>query len=418
MSDSNSNKHGQNTAEIGCLEGVRVVDLSQYEAGPSCTEALAWLGAEVVKIERPGNGEPARYGYARNDPDKDSWYFCQFNANKKSLTLDLKSPEGLVILKQLLEKADIFIENLAPGTIERLGLGYDVVAKINPKLIYAQVKGFGEGSEYENFLSYDPIAQAVGGILSVTGERGGQPCKPGPGIGDTGTGMTLTISILSALYRAARTGKGQRVQVAMQDACMSYIRLAWAYTQYTGEACGRHGAKGVNGTTVPQGVYPTKGGGPNDFIILYCHPGVPAQFRRLLDIIGRPDLKDDARYISQQARAEREDEVNAMISEWTLTHTKKEAMDIIGEAKIPVGDVRDTVDLMNDPDFQKRGLIQAVDHPTLGTFKMVGWPVRHDGAFARIKPAPLIGEDGDEVLGTWLGFSPEQISKYQSDGVI
>jgi len=280
LSDSNSNKHGQNTAEISCLEGVRVVDLSQYEAGPSCTEALAWLGAEVVKIERPGNGEPARYGYARNDPDKDSWYFCQFNANKKSLTLDLKSPEGLVILKQLLEKADIFIENLAPGTIERLGLGYDVVAKINPKLIYAQVKGFGEGSEYENFLSYDPIAQAVGGILSVTGERGGQPCKPGPGIGDTGTGMTLTISILSALYRAARTGKGQRVQVAMQDACMSYIRLAWAYTQYTGEACGRMAPRALTARRSPKGSTPRRAAAPTTssfyIAIRACRPSSSA----------------------------------------------------------------------------------------------------------------------------------------------
>lgn len=418
MLDNIPNQHDQQTGDIGCLEGVRVVDLSQYEAGPSCTEALAWLGAEVVKIERPGRGEPARYGYARVAEDKDSWYFCQFNANKKSLTLDIKSPEGLAILQQLIEKADIFIENLAPGTIDRLGLGYDVARTLNPKLIYAQVKGFGDGSEYENFLSYDPIAQAVGGILSVTGERGRQPCKPGPGIGDTGTGMTLTISILSALYRAARTGQGQRVQVAMQDSCMSYIRLAWAFTQHTGEACGRHGAKGVNGTTVPQGVFPTKGGGPNDFVILYCHPGVPEQFQRLLDIIGRPELKGDPRYISQHARAEREDEVNAMISDWTLTRTKKQAMDIIGEARIPVGDVRDTLDLINDPDFQNRGLIQEINHPTLGTMKMVGWPVRHDGAFARIRPAPLVGEHAEDVLGNWLGLSPEEISKYHSDGVI
>lgn len=407
-----------NTADIDCLAGVRVVDLSQYEAGPSCTEALAWLGAEVVKIERPETGEPARYGYARVAEDKDSWYFCQFNANKKSVTLDLKSEEGLAVLKRLVGEADVFIENLAPGTIERLGLGYDVLRAVNPKIVYAQVKGFGEGSDYENFLSYDPIAQAVGGILSVTGPRGGEPCKPGPGIGDTGTGMTLTISILAALYRAARTGQGQRVQVAMQDACMSYIRLAWAYTLHTGDACGRHGAKGVNGTTVPQGVYPCAPGGPNDYIILYCHPGVPAQFQRLLEIIGRPDLKGNPDYISQAARAEREDEVNAMIAEWTKTRTKDEAMQIIGESKIPVGTVRDTRDLFDDPDFENRGLMQAIDHPTLGTFKMVGWPVRHDGAFADIRPAPLIGENVDDVFSSWLGMGTDEIAALRADGII
>ncbi|NND48697.1 MAG: hypothetical protein HKN60_00430 [Rhizobiales bacterium] len=408
----------QHTADLDCLAGVRVIDLTQYEAGPSCTEALAWLGAEVVKIERPGTGEPARYGYARVADDKDSWYFCQFNANKKSVNLDLKSDRGLELVKQLISEADVFIENLAPGAIERLGLGYDVLREINPKLIYAQVKGFGEGSHYENFLSYDPIAQASGGILSVTGERGGPPCKPGPGIGDTGTGMTLTISMLGALYRAARTGQGQRLQVAMQDSCMSYIRLAWAYTLHTGDACRRQGAKGVNGTTVPQGVYPTKGGGPNDYIILYCHPSVPEQFQRLLDIIGRPDLKGDPDYISQAARAGREEEVNEMIAKWSRTRTKEEAMEIIGEARIPVGTVRDTRDLYDDPSFEQRGLMQEIDHPTLGSFKMVGWPVRHDGAFAEVRPAPLNGANTEDVFASWLGMDSGAVAKLREDGIV
>lgn len=406
------------TADIDCLEGVRVVDLSQYESGPSCTEALAWLGAEVVKIERPVTGEPARYGYARVADDKDSWYFCQFNANKKSLNLDLKSEQGLEIIKKLVGEADVFIENMAPGTVERLGLGYDVLHEINPKLIYAQVKGFGEGSPYENFLAYDPIAQATGGILSVTGPKDGPPCKPGPGIGDTGTGMTLTISLLAALYRAARTGQGQRLQVAMQDACMSYIRLAWSHTLHTGEACGRHGGRAATGTVVPQDVYPTKGGGPNDYIILYCHPGVPEQFQRLLDIIGRSDLKGHPDYISQAVRAGREVEIDGMITEWSRTQTKEDAMDALGKAKIPVGMVLDTRDLLDDPDFEERGLMQSIDHPTLGTFKMVGWPVRHDGAFAEIRPAPLNGENTDDVLTNWLGLEADAVAKLRSDGIV
>lgn len=403
---------------IDCLNGVRVVDLSQYEAGPSCTEALAWLGAEVVKIEKPITGEPSRYGYARISDDKDSWYFCQFNANKKSITLDLKTDRGIEILKDLVKKADVFIENLAPGTIERLGLSFDKLISINPKLVYAQVKGFNEGSRYKNFHSYDPIAQAVGGIMSVTGEKNGAPCKPGPGLGDTGTGMTLGISILAALLKSERTGTGTRLQVAMQDSCMSYIRLAWAYTQHTGEACQRHGAKGVNGTTVPQGAYPCKGGGANDYIILYCHPGVPEQFQRLLDIIGRPELKGDKRYNTQSSRSEREEEINKMISEWTLTKTKEEAMKIIGKSNVPVGAINDTLELLEDPEFEKSGLMQTIDHPELGKLKMVGWPVKHNGTFAKIKPAPLKGEHREAVLSEWLGLSGNEVSNLKKEGII
>ena len=404
-------------AASDCLTGVRVVDLSQYEAGPSCTETLAWLGAEVVKIEKPETGEPARYGYARV-PGKDSWYFAQFNANKKSVTLDLKSKRGIEVLKDLLRHADVFIENLAPGAIERLGLGYDVVRELNPRLIYAQVKGFGEGSPYEQFLSYDPVAQAMGGIYSVTGERGRGPVKPGPGLGDTGTGMLLSISLIGALYRRTATGQGQRLQVAMQDACMHYIRLAWAYTLNTGEACGRHGGSGVTGGVVPMDAFPCKGGGPNDYIVMYCHAGVPEQFQRLLKLMGRDELVGDPRYATQDARAQHRDEVYAMITEWTLQHDKYDVMRLLGEAKVPVGAVRDTRELMDDPDFERRGLMQTIDHPELGSFKMVGWPVRHDGVMPRIKPAPLVGEHNDDIFGSWLKMQPADIEKLREEGVV
>jgi crotonobetainyl-CoA:carnitine CoA-transferase CaiB-like acyl-CoA transferase len=405
------------TAAFDNLAGVRVVDLSQYEAGPSCTEALAWLGAEVVKVEKPGTGEPARYGYARR-PDNDSWYFCQFNANKKSVTIDLKSPRGIELIKDLIREADVFIENLAPGAIERLGLGYEVAKKVNPKIVYAQIKGFGEGSPHEFLLAYDPVAQATGGIMSVTGERGGPPVKPGPGLGDTGTGMLMAVSTLGALSRAHATGQGQRLQVAMQDACMSYIRLAWAHTLHTGEACGRHGAKTVVGNVVPQGAFRCKGGGPNDYIIMYCHPGVPEQFQRLLEVIGRKDLLGDPKYYTQAARLPLEAEINEMIENWTLQHTKHEAMDILGAAKVPVGAVRDTRDLYDDPDFEQRGLMQPIQHPTLGEFRMVGWPVRHDGAMAEIRPAPLPGEHTDAIFGEWLKMERDEIEKLRQDGVV
>src|SRR5215472_16068421 len=203
--------------ELDCLEGVRVVDFTQFEAGPSCTEALAWLGAEVVKIENPKIGDPGRR-LRPGQPDDDPWYFHQFNANKKSVTLNLKSPCGLEILRELLKKADVTVENMPPGTIARLGLGYDDVKKLNPRIIYCQVKGFGTGSPYETSLAFDMIAQAAGGTFSVTGEADWPPVKHGPSLGVTGTGMLMAISILGALFERSRTGQGRRLQVAMQDA--------------------------------------------------------------------------------------------------------------------------------------------------------------------------------------------------------
>src|SRR5215470_8761113 len=204
--------------ELDCLKGIRVVDFTQFEAGPSCTEALAWLGAEVVKIENPRTGDPGRR-LQPGHPD-DPWYFHQFNANKKSVTLNLKSPRGLAIVRELLKKADVTVENMAPGTIERLGLGYDEVSKLNPGIIYCQVKGFGTGSPYEQNLAFDMIAQAAGGTFSVTGDKSGPPTRPGISLGDTGTGMLMAINILGALYKRRETGEGHRLQVAMQDAML------------------------------------------------------------------------------------------------------------------------------------------------------------------------------------------------------
>src|SRR6202051_5226956 len=214
-------------ASVQFLSGVKIVDLTQFEAGPSCTEALAWLAADVVKIENPKMGDPGRR-LRPGQPDIDPYYFHVFNANKKSITVDLKSPHGLNLVKEMLKKADVTVENFAPGAIERLGLGYDVVKALNPGIIYAQVKGFGEGSPYEKSLAFDMIAQAAGGTMSVTGEPGQPPVKPGCTIGDTGTGMLMAISVLGALYEKKSTGKGRRLQLAMQDSVMHYIRTSFA----------------------------------------------------------------------------------------------------------------------------------------------------------------------------------------------
>ena len=403
--------------ELDCLEGVRVVDFTQFEAGPSCTEALAWLGAEVVKIENPGRGDPGRR-LRPGQPDDDPWYFHQFNANKKSVTLNLKSPRGLEIVKDLLKKADITVENMAPGTIERLGLGYDAVKALNPAIIYCQVKGFGAGSPYEKNLAFDMIAQAAGGPTSVTGYGDRPPVKPGPSFGDTGTGMLMAISILAALRKRDRTGNGQRLQIAMQDAMIHYMRVPFSRTQLSGQAQLRGGSdRSQPGGLVPSALYPCKPGGPNDYVYVFTSRANPEHWTRLLKVIGRDDLVGDPRYETNQARSARAAEVDEIIAQWTRQHSKEEAMKIIGEAGVPAGAVFDTLELMNDPSLAERGIMQTIEHPTTGKVKMPAWPVRFDGVPPKVKPSPLLGQHNAEVLGGWLGIAASEVEALRAEGI-
>ena len=414
------------TVELDCLQGIRVVDFTQFEAGPSCTETLAWLGAEVVKIENPGLGDPGRRRqktksesgkptFTENDP----WYFHQFNANKKSITLNLKSARGLEIVRDLIKKADVMVENMAPGTIERLGLGYDEVKKINPGLIYCQIKGFGTGSPYEKSLAFDMIAQAAGGMTSTTGYGDRPPVKPGTSFGDTGTGMLMAISILGALFKRAKTGEGRRLQVAMQDAMIHYMRVPFSRTQLTGKPVLREGTdRSVKGGLVPNALFPCKPGGPNDYVYVFCSRANPEHWQRLLTVMGREDLKGDARYETQAARTERPEEVDKIISEWTRKHTKEECMKLIGDAGVPAGAVFDTVELMNEPSFEARGIMQTIEHPTTGKVKMPAWPVRFDGKPAKVKPSPKLGEHVDEVLGSWLAMDAKTLAALKEEGIV
>jgi formyl-CoA transferase len=396
---------------------VRVLDLTQFEAGPSCTEALAWLGAEVVKVERPGVGDPGRGSFA-GKPGQDSWYFLLFNANKKSITVDLKSAQGIALIKRLAAEADVFVENFAPGAIERLGLGYDAIRAVAPGIVYAQVKGFGTGSPFEKNLAFDMIAQACGGIMSVSGEADGPPVKPGPTLGDTGTGMLLAISVLGALYRHKGTGQGQRIEVAMQDAMLHFIRVAFATQAASGKPAVRAGAKLASGANPPSGIFPCKPGGPNDYVYVYTSRANPEHWRRLLQVIGREELIGDERFDTSRARIAREPEVDEMISAWTRRHSKQEAMQILGAAGIPAGAVLDTMELHDDPSFEARGIMQRMHHPTIGDFKMIGWPVRHDGAAPPVAPAPLLGQHTADVLGDWLGLAAAEIDKLRDDDVV
>jgi len=401
----------------GWLSGIRILDLTQFEAGPSCTEALAWFGAEVVKVENPTGGDPGRTSF-RGGQGGDSWYFLLFNANKKSITANLKSSRGLGLVKDLARRADVFVENFAPGAIERLGLGYDVVRDLNPGIIYAQVKGFGTGSPFERNLAFDMIAQATGGVMSITGERDGPPAKPGPTLGDTGTGMLLAISVLAALYRRRDTGIGERIELAMQDAMLQYIRVAFAAQAASGRAVDRNGAKVISGGSVPSGIYPCRPGGPNDYVYVYTSRANPGHWRALLQVIGRADLIGDPRFESGVTRLDHEAEVDTMIAAWTRRHDKHEAMRILGAAGVPAGAVLDTEELQNDPSFESRGIMQVMQHPACGPFKMPVWPVRHNGAPPALGPAPLLGEHTGDVLSGWLGLSADQIEALRADGAV
>ena len=407
----------ENTAEFKFLSGIKIVDFTQFEAGPSCTEALAWLGADVVKIENPKMGDPGRR-LRPGQPDNDPYYFHVFNANKKSITVNLKSEKGLSLVKDMLRKADVCIENFAPGAIERLGLGYDVVKAINPGIIYAQVKGFGEGSPYEKNLAFDMIAQACGGTFSVTGEADGPPTRPGISLGDTGTGMLMAITILGALFKRRETGEGHRLQVAMQDAIMHYMRINFATQGLTGQAAKRGGSKVPGVNNAPMGLYPCAPGGPNDYVYIMTSRANPDHWDRLLKLIGREDLVGDARYATPADRVAREPEVDAVIAAWTKTRSKHDAMKAVGEAGIPAGAVLDTSELQNDPTFEQRGIMQTMVHPVHRPFKMPGWPVRVDGKPSRIFSSPVLGEHTGAVLSDWLGLNDAAVAALKAEGVV
>ena len=402
-----------------CLAGLKILDLTQFEAGPSCTEALAWMGADVVKIENPRVGDHGRSSGRTAGSAADALYFLQYNANKRSVAINLKDPRGLDLVKALVKTADVMIENFAPGAIERLGLGYEVIKAINPAIIYCQVKGFGTGSPYEKNLAFDMIAQACGGLMSITGEEDGPPCKPGATIGDTGTGMLMAVSILGAYVRRLRTGQGEHLQVAMQDAILHYIRNAFAYMERTGgKPAPRAGARTVGGGNPPIGVYPCKGGGANDYVYIYTSAANPEHWTRLLKVMGREDLLDDPRFATPAARTDHRAEVDRIVSEWTIRHDKTTAMELVGSATIPAGAVLDTRELADDKTFLERGIRQTMQHPVVGEYVMSGWPVRFGGRPPEVTAAPLLGEHGAEVLSEWLNYDSSRISELRNNEVI
>src|SRR6201987_5745651 len=308
------------------LKGIKVLDPTQFEAGPSCTEALAWLGADVIKGEEPNRGEPGRWGFT-DRPDADSHYFIYYNLNKRSITCNLKTDEGKALLTRLIEKADVLVENMAPGTFARLGFDYARLSQINPRLIFAQVKGFAPESPHANYLSFDMIAQAMGGTMGVNGHPDAPPVRPGPTIGDTGTGMLCAMGIIAALYQRMTTGRGQHIQIAMRDAMLNYCRTPMSYQAAHKEQMPRRG-NGVAGTA-PGGLYKCAPGGLDDWCYIFASRGNEEHWRRLVKAIGREDLLNDPRMVDGVTRSQNRQAGDASITDWAAKRTKHEVARII-----------------------------------------------------------------------------------------
>ena len=393
------------------LTGIRVVDLTNNQAGPSCGQILAWLGADVIKVEEPERGDPARHTL-KDRPDADSLFFLSFNANKRSLTVNLKHPRGKEVFRALLKTADVLLENFGPGVIERLGFGYPALREINPRLVFASIKGFGSYGPYREYKSYEPIAQAMGGAMSVTGVADGPPTYMWPSIGDSGTGMHCVIGILAALMQRHATGEGQQIEVSMQDAVVNLIRVSLRDHQRLGTSMPRTGnqlGSGVPGTT-----YRCHPGGPNDYVFIFVQQQM---WHPLLRAIGRDDLVGDPRYETAEARWRHKADVDALVGAWTSRRTKHEVMKILGEAGVPAGACLDTGEVLADPHLRARAMIVEVEHPVRGRFFTVGNPIKLSASPTTIGPPPLLGQHRHEVL-TALGYSDADIAALAKDGAI
>jgi formyl-CoA transferase len=395
------------------LAGVKVLDLTQFEAGTSCTEMLAWLGADVIKVEPPKMGEQGRW-LVTEKPGVDSHYFMLLNANKRSITLNLKSERGKEIFLDLVNKVDVLSENYSLGTLEGLGLGYDRLRQLNPKLIYLTIKGFGTYGPYSRYKSFDMIAQAAGGAMSLTGFPGSPPLKPGPTIGDTGTGIHAACGVLAAYIQRQRTGKGQKVEVAMQDAVFNFVRVPMMETHITHQPAPRRGNR-IGGGAVGD-IFKCAPGGPNDYVYMLCT--TPEMWRAMCEIIGHPEVLEDPRFKDRKEREKYIEELTGIIEEWTGRHSKHEVMKLMGEAEVPCGAVLDSVELLSDPHMKERGMVVTVDHPVRGKFTMPGCPVRLEDSPAEVTSAPLLGQHNLEVYGEMLGLNGPALEELKQQGVI
>ncbi|OHC76444.1 MAG: formyl-CoA transferase [Rhodospirillales bacterium RIFCSPLOWO2_01_FULL_65_14] len=405
------------------LEGVKILDMTHVQSGPTCTQLLAWFGADVIKVERPGVGDITR-GQLRDKPDVDSLYFTMLNHNKKSITLNPKSPEGNRIFTRLIEECDVMVENFAPGAIDRMGFTWERIQEINPRMIYASVKGFGPGP-YEDCKVYENVAQCAGGSASTTGEIGGLPLVTGSQIGDSGTGLHLALGIVTALFHREKSGRGQRVTCAMQDGVLNLCRVKLRdqqrlahgplkeYTHFSrnlpfGDAVPRAGNDSGGGQ--PGRILKCKGWEKDPDAYTYFITQAAA-WEKICDVIGMPEWKKDPDYATPNARLPRLDIIFATIEAWTMTKNKFEVMAICNPLDIPVGPILSMKELANEPSLRETGTIVEVDHPTRGKYLTVGNPIKLSDSPADVTRSPLLGEHTEEILKEVVGFTDAEIAE-------
>ena len=397
------------------LEGVRVLDMTHVQSGPTCTQILAWFGADVIKIERPGEGDPTR-GQLRDIPGVDSLYFTMLNANKRGVTLNPKTEAGNRIFTRLIQECDVMVENFAPGAIDRMGFPWDKIQQINPRMIYASVKGFGPGP-FEDCKVYENVAQCTGGAASTTGEIDGFPMVTGAQIGDSGTGMHLVAGICAALFQREKTGRGQRVTCAMQDAVLNLCRVKLRdqqrlahgplreYPQYPngkfGDAVPRAGNSSGGGH--PGWIVRCKGWEADPDAYTYVIAQLQA-FPTLARVIGHEDWNTDPDFNTPEARLPRLDFIFSEIEKWTMTMSKMEVMTRLNDLDIPCGPILSMKELAEEPSLRATGTVVEVDHPKRGRYLTVGNPIKLSDSPSDVGRSPLLGEHTDEVLRGLLGF--------------
>ena len=411
------------------LEGVRILDMTHVQSGPTCTQLLAWFGADVIKVERPGTGDATR-GQLRDVPDADSLYFTMLNGNKRSVTLNTKTDEGKAIFAKLIAACDVMVENFAPGAIDRMGFPWEKIQEINPRMIYASVKGFGPGP-YVDCKVYENVAQCTGGSASTTGFDDGPPLVTGAQIGDSGTGLHLALGIVTALFQREKTGRGQRVECAMQDGVLNLCRVKLRdqqrlahgplkeYPQYPngafGEATPRAG--NASGGGQPGWIVKCKGWETDPDAYVYVITQAAA-FPALAKVIGHEDWLEDPEWSTLEARLPKLDRVFEEIETWTKTKTKFEVMDILNPLNVPCGPILSMKELAEEPSLRATGTVVEVDHPERGKYLTVGNPIKLSDSPSEVERSPLLGEHTDEVLKDVVGFSDEEIAAAKEAGAV
>lgn len=412
------------------LDGLRILDFTHVQSGPTCTQLLAWLGADVIKVERPGVGDATRKQLVDVE-GADSLYFTMLNHNKRSLTLNSKNETGKQVLERLVKKCDVLVENFAPGALDRMGFGWERIQELNPRMIMASIKGFGPGP-YEDCKVYENVAQCAGGSASTTGFHDGVPMVTGAQIGDSGTGLHLALGITAALIQREKTGRGQRVLAPMQDSVLNLCRVKLRDQQRLDHGplkeYSQHGEGVEFGDATPRAGNDSGGGQPGR--ILKCKgwetdPNAYTYFitqaavwQKICDVIGKPEWKEDADYATPPARLSRLNKVFDEIEKWTMTKTKFEVMDICNPIDIPVGPILSMKEIAEEPSLRESGTIVEVEHPERGSYLTVGCPIKMSDSKVEVTRSPLLGEHTDEILAEVLEYSATEIAEIRESGAI